>query len=527
MPDHLLPGRIHRQSEFVHGLTGDCGPDALDEAEAWADQRRCDATTVYATYLRMRAWGGCGPNGTATFAALAEQARRDGFTVAELPFQEPMPDARWRDFFARYVSRRAVVFETAHGAALRDWKTGKGENAGPNLRYHAVMVAGRHDNAGPSDHLPSGWWCADGDNYDLGDVLQLYPDAVLAASRPVAALAIAGRAPAVREADAPPPSSPDQSPEYPSATWIPTEHRWPGRAGQSPRWIILHGSAGGDSAAAIARYFQTNDPPTSTHYIIGRDGAIVQCVRESDTAWGNGVLSAGHAPWWPASVNPNQLTFSIEHVKPHSDNSDLLTPAQSAASFALVRHLCARWHIPARPADAQGGITGHFSIDPVNRARCPGAYPWDDLWTHLKGTPTMTFVKQPDGSARDDTTGVVLHFGMAAYVLDHSVAQHALIAETYYTPTDSFVPCDGGLVLTYNKQENRVRADRAGETLLAIWNVLSAANVHTHELDDQIAALQTQLTQARQQQPAQPSASDAATAAIRALAAALAGLPAQ
>lgn len=294
-----------------------------------------------------------------------------------------------------------------------------------------------------------------------------------------------------------------------------------------PAGTALHGSAGGDSAAAIAHYFQTNDPPTSTHYIIGRDGAIVQCVRESDTAWGNGVLSAGHAPWWPASVNPNQLTFSIEHVKPHSDNSDLLTPAQSAASFALVRHLCARWHIPARPADAQGGITGHFSIDPVNRARCPGAYPWDDLWTHLKGTPTMTFVKQPDGSARDDTTGVVLHFGMAAYVLDHSVAQHALLAETYYTPTDSFVPCDGGLVLTYNKQENRVRADRAGETLLAIWNVLSAANVHTRELDDQIAALQAQLTQARQQQPAQPSASDAATAAIRALAAALAGLPAQ
>ncbi len=523
MPDRLLPGRIHRQSEFVHGLTGDCGPDALDEAEAWADQRSCDPSTVYATYQRLRAWGGCGPNGSATFAALAEQARRDGFTVAELPYQEPMPDTLWHDFFDRYAGRRAIVFETAHGAALRDWKTGKGENAGPDLRYHAVMLAGRHDNAGPSDPLPNGWWCADGDNYDLGDVLQLYPDAVVAASRPVAALAIAGRAPAVRETGTPS----NQPPDYPGAAWIATEHHWSGRAGHTPRWIIVHGTAGGDSAQAIARYFQTNDPPTSTHYVVGRDGAIVQCVRESDTAWGNGVLSSGHAPWWPAGVNPNWLTFSIEHVKPHADNSDALTPAQCAASFALIRHLCERWNIPARAANAEGGITGHFSIDPVNRARCPGTYPWDDLWTYLKGAPSMTFVKQPDGSARDDKTGVVLHSGMAAYVLEHDVSQHALLAETYYTPTDSFVPCDGGLVLTYDKQENRVRADRAGETLLAIWNALTTANARAHDLDAQLATLQAQLTQLRQQQAQSSTATDAAevaTAAIRALAAALAGL---
>ena len=63
----------------------------------------------------------------------------------------------------------------------------------------------------------------------------------------------------------------------------------------------------------------------------------------------------------------------------------------------------------------------------------------------LKGALVMPFVKQPDGSVRDDRTGVVLRLGMAAYVLAHNVAQHALLPETYYTTDDSFAPCDGCL----------------------------------------------------------------------------------
>jgi hypothetical protein len=144
-----------------------------------------------------------------------------------------------------------------------------------------------------------------------------------------------------------------------------------------------------------------------------------------------------------------------------------------------------------------------------------------------EGGSPMAFIKQPDGSARDDKTGVVLHFGMAAYVLAHNVAQHALLAETYYSASDSFVPCDGGLVLTYNKAENIVRADRGGEALLAVWNELAAANSRATAATDQarglaaqVTSLQAQLAQAQQAQPTVAEA--AASSAIRALAAALA-----
>lgn len=159
------------------------------------------------------------------------------------------------------------------------------------------------------------------------------------------------------------------------------------RDGNKAAFVIVHGtaSAPGATAQSIAEYFQgtenTNNP-VSAHYIIGKDGFVVQCNREADGAWANGYITSGL--WWKdLGVNPNNVTISIEHVKYASDNSDELTLAQKRASFALIQHICARNNIPPRQADKNGGITGHFSIDPVNRSRCPGNYPFDELWQFL------------------------------------------------------------------------------------------------------------------------------------------------
>lgn len=174
-----------------------------------------------------------------------------------------------------------------------------------------------------------------------------------------------------------------EGPDYPGALWIPNDHFFSGRQGYRPRWIILHGTAGGGNATDVARYFQTNDPPTATHYVIGRDGQVVQCVAEADAAWGNGPVTVGHDAWWDEATNPNLVTLSIEHCKLSPDNREELTPAQEAASFALVTHLCRAHHILPQAADAAGGITGHFSMNPVERAFCPGPYPWERLWRYL------------------------------------------------------------------------------------------------------------------------------------------------
>jgi N-acetyl-anhydromuramyl-L-alanine amidase AmpD len=181
------------------------------------------------------------------------------------------------------------------------------------------------------------------------------------------------------------------------ASWIPSPHHWNGREGKAPRWLILHGTAGGSSAEAIANWFAHPASQVSAHYIVGRDGHIVQCVSESNAAWSNGVISGSpgtagdgihHDNWWDGGVNPNLLTISIEHVKPRTDNGDSLTDIQKKASFTLIKHICERRGIPPRYATRSGGITGHFSMDPVNRSRCPGLYPWNELWAFLQQRKT-------------------------------------------------------------------------------------------------------------------------------------------
>jgi N-acetyl-anhydromuramyl-L-alanine amidase AmpD len=170
-----------------------------------------------------------------------------------------------------------------------------------------------------------------------------------------------------------------------NALWIPSNNYFPGRSGYTPTWIIIHGTAGFTSAEEVGYYFQGAD--VATHYIIGQDGTLVCSVDEEDGAWGNGGVTLGHDPWWSRALNPNLVTISIEHVKPSRDNSDELTDMQKQASFALIKQICDRYNIPRRWADADGGITGHYSMDPVHRSFCPGPYPWDELFAFLNQLP--------------------------------------------------------------------------------------------------------------------------------------------
>src|SRR6266702_6928108 len=88
----------------------------------------------------------------------------------------------------------------------------------------------------------------------------------------------------------------------------------------NPRFIVLHGTAGGTSAQAIANYFastQGTSEPVSATYVVGQDGTVVQCNAESDGAWGEGYISGTsgvsgngfgnmhHDTWWDSGINPN------------------------------------------------------------------------------------------------------------------------------------------------------------------------------------------------------------------------------
>lgn len=172
--------------------------------------------------------------------------------------------------------------------------------------------------------------------------------------------------------------------DYASALWIPNGNFFPDSGKKS--FLILHGTAGGSSALSIAQYFQSTEGtsnPVSSNYIVDQAGIVAQTVLEKDGAYAQGVVNNSN---WLG--NPNNYCLSIEHVKSSTDNSEPLTSPQQAASFALIKDICVRNNIGMHDADNSTGITGHFSIDPVNRARCPGTFPWNELWTYLKGGNT-------------------------------------------------------------------------------------------------------------------------------------------
>lgn len=226
--------------------------------------------------------------------------------------------------------------------------------------------------------------------------------------------------------------------DFPGATWLPSSRYWQGHGTGAVRYVVIHGTAGGGSAQEVATWLNTNPSHiASVHYVIGKDGSVVQLVSEADSAWGNGPISAGAEYFWSVVSpygNPNYCTISIEHCKDATDNSDELTPAQRSASFRLVRDICRRHNIPPRKADASGGIAGHCSMDPVERAHCPGPYPWDELFHYLTTHAPNDLGAQEDTMfapgvpagwsdngqrlATPNTTAIIVH-GFRDFILTH------------------------------------------------------------------------------------------------------------
>ena len=144
--------------------------------------------------------------------------------------------------------------------------------------------------------------------------------------------------------------------------------------------IVLHGTGSPGNAVPtaqeIALFFASNKDEVSSHFVIGRDGTVVQCVSLKDGAGSNCCVEAGYDGYWNSYLkkysNLNLCTISIEHCN-NIDNSLSPTREQLQSSEQLVQFLCKKFQIPT------DRIKTHASIDPKTRARCPGNYPIQEL----------------------------------------------------------------------------------------------------------------------------------------------------
>lgn len=168
--------------------------------------------------------------------------------------------------------------------------------------------------------------------------------------------------------------------------------------------IVLHCTASADPSQTdiqLGNYFETNAARVSTHYGIDRTGAIAQYCLEKDGAAGNGILDAGHDPFWDQySDNPNWHSLSVE-CENDINNSLPLTDPQKQTLFRLIKYWVDKYDIPP------SNIKGHFTLEPVERHDCPGPqFPWDELFNYLQPQEgTMTTIDLTNATVASHFSG--------------------------------------------------------------------------------------------------------------------------
>ncbi len=186
----LLPGKIWRESQFytVNGArrTGMCNENAIAMVESWATQSYVWTGTIYERMARDKQL--LNANGASDIAQQHARLVADGFQTETHPYA----GNNWPDALAwlhnHLDAGHGIVLMVANGAALVDSIGGGKDYSGAKpLAFHSFTPLGHHPG-GFSQHaqrdLPAGVWCADGDNSAVGNVLQFYPDTVLAAAIP-------------------------------------------------------------------------------------------------------------------------------------------------------------------------------------------------------------------------------------------------------------------------------------------------------------------------------------------------------
>ncbi|MDN5332206.1 MAG: N-acetylmuramoyl-L-alanine amidase [Tepidanaerobacteraceae bacterium] len=157
--------------------------------------------------------------------------------------------------------------------------------------------------------------------------------------------------------------------------WTPSPNFTVGRKGKKIIAIVDHITAG--FMPGCLNWLCNPKAQASAHYLVTRDGRIFQLVKDENTAWHAGMVNR---PYWQLydGTNPNYYTIGIEHEGfPNKD----LTEAQYQASLSLHRLLIQRYDIPIDNEH----IVGHYRIDSVRKANCPGPkFPWDRLFNDLR-----------------------------------------------------------------------------------------------------------------------------------------------
>lgn len=148
-----------------------------------------------------------------------------------------------------------------------------------------------------------------------------------------------------------------------------------------PNYIVVHET----TSATVDRALRTLTDPVrkvSAHYLIGRDGSVLQLVEERQRAW-----HAGES-WWGGLTDLNSASIGIE-----LDNTgdEPFAEPQIDALLDLLASLRERYRIPAANVIAHGDVAPRRKVDPSRY------FPWQRLAAAGHGLWCVDPVPAPAG----------------------------------------------------------------------------------------------------------------------------------
>ncbi len=174
-----------------------------------------------------------------------------------------------------------------------------------------------------------------------------------------------------------------------------TPNKYKGREGWKPDMIVSHITEG--SFESAVSWLCNPASSASAHFVVGKDGRIVQLVELTDSAWCNGtstdINKSNHyskstlKQVKSRKTNANYYTISIEHEGFSSQGQGRLTDIQLEATIWLHKYIInevKKIYGIEIPLDREH-IVGHFQIDPIRKPNCPGQnFQFDEILKELR-----------------------------------------------------------------------------------------------------------------------------------------------
>jgi N-acetylmuramoyl-L-alanine amidase len=144
--------------------------------------------------------------------------------------------------------------------------------------------------------------------------------------------------------------------------WVPS----PNFNERKPDFVIIHHTSD-DTVEQALRSLSNPLREVSAHYLIGRDGTIMQLVDERARAWHAGVSE------WGTDTDINSASLGIEL---DNNGHEPFPEVQISALLRLLADIEARYHIPT------ANFLGHADIAPGRKVDPSRFFPWKTLADH-------------------------------------------------------------------------------------------------------------------------------------------------